>query len=445
MTSASVSTSIINLGSWQAILNSISPELSKASLGITFIQPLLKAIGFDLINFVEKDFTFDGIHQDRSISVQPDYTCWLSGESLDKRSEPLLVVEAQEAQPNNIETAIKRVKEQMIVSSATFGLVTDGLEIQLWQRHGTICVPRTPKQKINLANITEIIERIKNNITKPRRALTAMFWNNKGGVGKTTITGNIAAALSKNNSLKVLLVSFDSQGDLNSMFGIPSIDQYQPNLLICEALKLEKDNNFNIRQLVKKHKTEVSVSKGVFEQKKAFYLDIIPADRSLLDDSNFLPEASLEKLLAKDCYFKYDYILIDAPSTWQGMAKMAAIATDVIVPIIDNSSLAVDALERIKNSYLTTKQFETNSLAEIPPEVIGYIINSRFQIKSTLESSVEKIQQRLVDLNMVKNYWILPNSTDIERSYELGQPIVYSSPNSNVAKKFAEITRDIFV
>jgi cellulose biosynthesis protein BcsQ len=447
MTLASASTSPKYLGNWQAILKNISPELSKTNLGITFVQPLLKELGFDLINFVEKDFSFSGIYQDRSISVKPDYTCWLTGTSFDKRSAPFLIVEVQTVQPDNIKVAIDNVQKQMILSSATFGLATDGIEIQLWQRYGGICVPRTPKEKVNNINIKEIITQLKINLQKPRRALTAMFWSAKGGVGKTTITGNIGAALSKKTNLKILLVSLDPQGDLNSMFGLPSIEQYQFNLGIADVLKLEEERILNFRQLIKKQKTEIAVSQGVFSQKKAFYLDIIPADRSLekIESSNFLTEFSLEKFLAKDFYFQYDYILIDAPSTWQGMAKLATLATDVVIPIIDNSSFAVDAIERMQNNYLTATEFEKNSLIGTPPETIGYIINSRFQIKSTLESSVERIQQRLVDLKMVKSHWILPNYADIERSHELGQPVVYSSPNSDAAKKFAEIARDIFV
>jgi cellulose biosynthesis protein BcsQ len=436
-----------HINNWQATIKNITPELSKINLGTIFIQPLLKELGFDSINFVEKDLTFSGTYQDSSIAVKVDYTCWQPSESIDKKSAPLLIVESQPVLENNIEVAIENLKKQLITSNATFGLATDGLEIQLWQRHGTICAPRTPRQKIDNTSIAAIIYQIKLNLQKPRRALTAMFWSPKGGVGKTTITGNIAAALSKQSQLKVLLICFDPQGDINSMFGLPAVDRGSSNVALADVLKIEtEDRNLCYRQLIKKHKVELSVSQGIFTQKKAFYLDIIAADRSLdtIASSDCLTEYSLENFLAKQYYYQYDYILIDAPSTWQGISKLAAFATDVTIPIIDNSNFAVDAIARMQNNYLMATEFSKSFPTAISPEIIGYIINSRFQIKSTLENSVEKIKQRLLELKMVKSHWILPNCAEIERAHESGQPVVYSSPNSDSAKKFIEIARDIF-
>jgi cellulose biosynthesis protein BcsQ len=435
------------INNWQAIIKTIKPELSKTNLGTIFVQPLLKELGFDSINFVEKDFNFSGMYRDRSILVKVDYTCWRPSESIDKKAAPLLIVETQPVLENNIEVAIENLKKQLIISNAIFGLATDGIEIQLWQRHGNICTPRTPKQKIDGVNINAIIDRIKLNLHKPRRALTAMFWSSKGGVGKTTITGNIAAALSKQSQLKILLICFDPQGDLNSMFGLPIVDRSSSNLALADVLKIEtEDRHLCYRQLIQKNKVELSVSQGIFSQKKAFYLDLIPADNSLekIASSNCLTEYSLEDFLNKEYYYQYDYILIDAPSTWQGISKLAAFATDVTIPIIDNSNFAVDAIAKMQNKYLMATEFGKNFPTAIPPEIIGYIINSRFQIKSTLENSVEKIQQRLLELKMVKDFWILPNCAEIERSHESGQPVVYSSPNSDSAKKFIEIARDIF-
>jgi cellulose biosynthesis protein BcsQ len=446
MTSAFTMTDRKYLSNWQTITQNITPELSKATLGSIFIQPLLKELGFDSINFVEKDFSFSGVDRSRSISVKPDYTCWKVEKSIDKNSAPLLVVEVESVRPKNIELAIEDVRKAMLASSAIFGLATDGLELQLWQRYDNICVPRTPREKINDRNIQDIISLLQTNLKKPRSALTTMFWNAKGGVGKTTITGNIGAALSKHNNHKVLLISLDPQSNLNSMFGLPNGEIDRPKFGIADALRLSEESNVCFRHLVKKHKTEIVASQGVFAQKKAVYVDIISADISLeeVKSTNFSLEFSLERFLNKEYYYKYDYILIDAPSAWQGATRLAAIASDIMIPIIDSSTFAIDAIIRTKNNYFSATQF-AKPLPATPPEILGYIINSRFQIKSTLESSVEKIQQRLVELDMVKDYWIVPNSADIEKAHELGQPVVYSNANSEAAKKFMEITSDIFL
>ena len=47
-----------------------------------------------------------------------------------------------------------------------------------------------------------------------------VFINNKGGVGKTTSSQNVAAALAKFSGSRVLVIDLDPQGSLTRCFGI---------------------------------------------------------------------------------------------------------------------------------------------------------------------------------------------------------------------------------
>lgn len=60
---------------------------------------------------------------------------------------------------------------------------------------------------------------------------TLTVMNFKGGVGKTTIAANLAAAFAKRHGLKVLLVDLDYQGSLSDMLSSRDLDDQQKNLL----------------------------------------------------------------------------------------------------------------------------------------------------------------------------------------------------------------------
>lgn len=433
---------------WKKILEAIRPGLSEADLEILFVQPLLEEIGFDPLSYKK-----DRLFKSGSTTAAPDYTCWQSQDSPD----PILVVEAKAVTEGSGWTnkAVPQVEREMRVSKARFGLVANGLQIQLFQRHGKICVPRTRLQDVTVDTILGIIKTVKANLAKPRRALTVMFWNNKGGVGKTTITGNIGAALAKRKEVKVLLVNFDLQGDLNLMFDFPSAFSYRGPFTMYEALDdvVTGLGQIDYRKLARNKKFDVGgsgvVGTGLFASVSTYSLDIIPGDMSMKqvekksEQGTDIQEESLKLLLEACFYDEYDYILIDAAPTWQNIARPAAIAADAMVPIIDNSNFAVNALERLIADYFNDILNGDDSF--LVPKIPGYIINSRFQTKGTVESSIERMQEKVEERTGLKpTSWIVPNYAEIERATESGKPVVYSRPNGAAAKQFIKLADLIF-
>ena len=104
--------------------------------------------------------------------------------------------------------------------------------------------PATPNLEISSQNITNIIQRVKTIIETPQRGLTVTFYNNQGGVGKTTTLVNLAGLLSQVKRRKVLVIDFDSQGDLSRLLGInqarnlsmPLLQNQQPELTLYQCL-----------------------------------------------------------------------------------------------------------------------------------------------------------------------------------------------------------------
>src|SRR5215470_13199310 len=145
--------------------------------------------------------------------------------------------------------------------------------------------------------------------------------NQKGGVGKTTTTANLGAALALRGR-RVLLVDLDPQGNLTSAFG------------------LEKDVQQTVAESLLDRRVPlpvVSVANGATVDPNARHLSVVPAAVGLAS-----AEAQLMNKLGRELRLRdqllvvessYDYIMIDTPPSLGVLTINALVAaTKVIIP-----------------------------------------------------------------------------------------------------------------
>ncbi len=145
--------------------------------------------------------------------------------------------------------------------------------------------------------------------------------NQKGGVGKTTTTANLGAALALRGR-RVLLVDLDPQGNLTSAFG------------------LEKDVQQTVAESLLDRRVPlpvVTVANGATIDPRAEHISVVPAAVGLASAEAQLMNKLGRELRLRDQLLgvseQYDFIMIDTPPSLGVLTINALVAaTRVIIP-----------------------------------------------------------------------------------------------------------------
>ncbi|UAB72982.1 AAA family ATPase [Vibrio sp. SCSIO 43132] len=210
--------------------------------------------------------------------------------------------------------------------------------------------------------------------------------NYKGGVGKTTVTANIAAELARRNK-KVLLLDMDAQASLTFSFITP--DYWNQSLKDTHTIKNYFDDisqgfappplcNFVIRPTAINSHLQNIGSSG-FVDLISSHLGLINVDlelATLLGGAN-MNQAKLNYIKVhgklRDSIIEYasgnyDVVLIDCPPNFNIVTKNALIASDqILIPAKPDylSTLGIDYLHRSVNQLIT----EFNEFVSIDPAI----------------------------------------------------------------------------
>ena len=263
---------------------------------------------------------------------------------------------------------LKRYMMSKPCQTVEHGVIFNISQFQIFRRHNNLIYPVTQiidlKKSLEsnqfetrdekIKHIDEIVAYLRKILIeepqKSRRGTVITIWNNKGGVGKTTIAYFLSFLLSdssnghvQSESTRVLAIDFDhNQGDLTKNFLTKDskcdLSEHRGKMLnLLEATRV--GNRFD-QYILKQSIIPISTNSA---RHKNVSIDLLAADQSLCDEKlgrmyseQFTEDDNLIlRRLCTDLVRYYDYIIIDAPPNYQQnvYAREAVNAADCLLPV----------------------------------------------------------------------------------------------------------------
>ena len=242
------------------------------------------------------------------------------------------------------------------------------------------------------------------------------FFNQKGGVGKTTSVVNIATVIAGFGK-KVLLIDLDSQGNATSGVGIE-----------------KNENEFTAYQLlVENADPNTSIKKTSIEN-----LWIIPSNAHLAGAEMHLISREKREFILKEQLKKisndYDYVFLDCPPSLGLISINALTASGYIIIPLQCEYYALEGLGQLLNTYQLVKK---NLSADLE---LGGVILTMADVRTNLTQQV---------IEEVRNYFkekafesVIPRSVKLSEAPSFGKPAVIYDPHNRGSLAYVELGKE---
>ncbi|RAU99462.1 ParA family protein [Mycolicibacter senuensis] len=242
--------------------------------------------------------------------------------------------------------------------------------------------------------------------------------NQKGGVGKTTSTINLGAALAEYGR-KVLLVDLDPQGALSAGLGVPHYELAHTvhNLLVEPRVEID----------------------DVLIQTRVENLDLVPSNIDLsAAEIQLVNEVGREHSLARalrPVLDRYDYLLVDCqPSLGLLTVNGLACADGVLIPTeceyfsLRGLALLTDTVEKVRDRLNPKLEISGILLTRYDPRTV----NSR----EVMARVVERFGDLVFDT-------VITRTVRFPETTVAGEPITTWAPKSGGAQAYRALAREV--
>lgn len=253
--------------------------------------------------------------------------------------------------------------------------------------------------------------------TTQHRAKIFSIVNQKGGVGKTTTTINLAAAFAAQRK-KTLLIDLDPQGNASTGFGI---EQSQRQKTIYEILIGESNIEESIVPTSIKNLKIITAT-----------VDLSACEVELVDieKREFLLRKNLKKII-----HDFDYIFIDCPPSLGVLTVNALCASDSVLIPMQCEFFSLEGLSHLLTTLDLVRENLNHHL-----EVGGIILTMRDR-RNKLTEQVEVDVRNFLGEKVFKNS--IPRNVKLSEAPSHGIPGIIYDPNCAGSEAYLKLAKEI--
>jgi septum site-determining protein MinD len=244
-----------------------------------------------------------------------------------------------------------------------------------------------------------------------KMAKVLVVTSGKGGVGKTTTTAALGAALAQAGE-NVVVVDFD--------VGLRNLD------LVMGAERRVVYDMINVIQ------GDAKLAQALIRDKRIDTLSLLPASQTR--DKDALTEAGVASII-EQLREKFDWIICDSPAGIEKGAMMAMRYADIAIVVTNPEVSSVRDSDRIIG-MLDSK----TAKAERDERIEKHLLLTRYDAGRAARGEMLKTDD-VLEILSIPLLGIVPESVDVLNASNLGSPVTLNSPTSPAAKAYFDAAR----
>ncbi|HET6308049.1 MAG TPA: septum site-determining protein MinD [Rhodopila sp.] len=233
----------------------------------------------------------------------------------------------------------------------------------------------------------------------------------KGGVGKTTSTAALGAALAQSGE-NVVVIDFD--------VGLRNLD------LVMGA---ERRVVFDLINVVQ---GDAKLAQALIRDKRVDTLSLLPASQTR--DKEALTDEGVDKVIAQ-LREKFDWVICDSPAGIERGALLAMRNADVAVVVTNPEVSSVRDSDRIIG-MLDSKTLR----AEQGERVEKHLLVTRYDPGRAIRNEMLKVED-VLEILSIPLIGIIPESEEVLKASNIGSPVTLNSPNSAPARAYFDAAK----
>ena len=239
--------------------------------------------------------------------------------------------------------------------------------------------------------------------------------NQKGGVGKTTTTVNLATILAKKGK-KVLLIDADPQGNATSGLGLDKDIEPSTYDILVNEVELEEAMQDTIIKNLKVCPANMNLAGAEVE-----LVSMMSREQRLKEKVDIIRE-------------KFDYVFIDCPPSLGLITLNAFTASNSVLIPVQCEYFALEGLGQLLNTINLVKKHLNKEI-----RIEGALL-TMYDIRTNLSNQVVKEVKKYFENKVYKT--VIPRNVRLSEAPSYGMPITEYDPRSKGAKSYIKFAKE---